>query len=47
MQFYKYKYIVAKFMCEFVGCDYCVLLTMNMLWHVEFMFNQILNLLER
>jgi len=29
MQFYKYKHIVAKFMCEFVGYDYCVLLTMK------------------
>jgi len=24
--FYKYKHIVVKFMCEFFGCDYCVLL---------------------
>ena len=22
-------------MCEFFGCDYCVLLTINMLCHVE------------
>ena len=28
---YKYKHIL-KFMCEFFGCDYCVLLTINMLW---------------
>ena len=34
-------------MCEFFGCDYCVLLTINMLCHVEVMFNQLLNLLER
>jgi len=34
-------------MCEFVGCDYCVLLTINMLCHVEVMFIQLLNLLER
>jgi len=27
IQFYKYEQIVAKFMCEFFGCDYCVLLT--------------------
>ena len=27
----KYEQIVAKFMCEFFGCDYCVLLTINML----------------
>jgi len=25
IQFYKYDQIVAKFMCEFFGCDYCVL----------------------
>ena len=32
IQFYKYEYIVAKFMCEFFfGYDYCVLLTINML----------------
>jgi len=34
-------------MCEFFGCDYCVLLTINMLCHVEVMFFQLLNLLER
>ena len=28
---YKYEHIL-KFMCEFFGCDYCVLLTINMLW---------------
>ena len=28
---YKYEPIVVKFMCEFFGCDYCVLLTINML----------------
>ena len=32
MQFYKYEQIVVKFMCEFFGCDYCVLLTVNMLY---------------
>ena len=47
IQFYKYDQIVVKFMCEFFGCAYCVLLTVNMLWHVEVMFNQLLNLLER
>jgi len=26
---YKYDHIVVKFMCEFFGCDYCVLLTIN------------------
>ena len=31
IQFYKYKHIVAKFMCEFFRCNYCVLLTINML----------------
>ena len=44
---YKYEHIVVKFMCEFFGCDCCVLLTINMLCHVEVMFNQLLNLLER
>jgi len=34
-------------MCEIFGCDYCVLLTINMLCHVEVMFSQLLNLLER
>jgi len=47
IQFYKYEQIVVKFMCEFFGCDYCVLLTINMLCHVEVMFIQLLNLLER
>ena len=44
---YKYEQIVVKFMCEFFGCDYCVLLTVNMLCHVEVLFIQLLNLLER
>jgi len=30
-QFYKCEHIVVKLMCEFFGCDYCVLLTINML----------------
>jgi len=47
MQLYKYVQIVVKFMCEFFGCDYCVLLTINMLCHVQVMFIQLLNLLER
>jgi len=47
IQFYKYEQIVVKCMCEFFGCDYCVLLTINMLYHVEVMFIQLLNLLER
>ena len=47
IQFYNYEQIVVKFMCEFFTCDYCVLLTVNMLCHVEVMFIQLLNLLER
>jgi hypothetical protein len=47
VQFYKYEHTVVKFVCEFFGCDCCVLLTIKMLWHVEVMFNQLLNLLER
>ena len=47
IQLYKYDQIVVKFMCEFFGCGYCVLLTVNMLCHVEFMFIHLLNLLER
>ena len=43
IQFYKNEQIVVKPMCEFFGCDYCVLLTINMLYHVEVM---LLNLLE-
>jgi len=39
IEFYKYEHIVVKFICEFFGCDYCVLLTINMLCHVEVMFN--------
>jgi len=29
IQIYKYEQTVVKFMCEFFGCDYCVLLTIN------------------
>jgi len=47
IQFCKYEQIVVKFMCKFFGCDYCVLLTINMSCHVEVMFIQLLNLLER
>jgi len=46
IQFYKYEQVV-KFMCEFFRCDFCVLLTINMLCHIEVMFIQLLNLLER
>jgi len=31
IQFYKYEHMVLKLMCEFFGCDYCVLLTISML----------------
>jgi hypothetical protein len=40
-QFYKYEQIVVKFMCEFFGCHYYVLRTINMLRHVEVMFIQL------
>ena len=46
IQFYKYEHIVVKFVCEFFGCDYCVLLTTNMLCYVEVRFIQLLNLLK-
>ena len=44
IQFYKYEQLVVKFMCEFFGCSSCVLLTVNMLCHVEVMFIQLLNI---
>jgi len=47
IQFYKYEQIVVKLMCEYSGCDYCVVFTVNMLCHVEVMFILLLNLLER
>jgi len=28
---YKYEHILVKFVCELFGCDYWVLLTINML----------------
>ena len=31
IQCYKYEHMVVKLMCELFGCDYCVLLTINML----------------
>jgi len=46
IQFFKYERIVVKFIYEFFGCDYCVLLTVNMIYHVEVMFIGLLNLLE-
>ena len=47
IQFCKYEQIVVKFVCEFFGCDYSVPLIINMLCHVEVMFIQLLNLLEK
>jgi len=47
IQFCKHEHIEVKFMCEFFGCDYCVLLTINILCHVEATFIQLLNLLKR
>jgi len=47
IQFYKYKHIVVKFMCEFFGRDYCILLTINVFCHVEITFIQLLDLLKR
>ena len=48
IQFYKYEHMVVKCMCEFfLGVIIVCCLTINMLWHVEVMFNQLLNLLER
>ena len=38
IQFYKYKHMVVKFMYLIFGCDYCILLTINMLCHVEVTF---------
>jgi len=38
IQFYKYGHIVVKFINEFFRCDYCILLTINMLCLVEVMF---------
>ena len=29
IQFCKFEHIVVKFICEFFGCDYCALLTIN------------------
>ena len=33
-------------MCEFFGCDYCVLLTVDMLYHVEVTLIQLFNVLK-
>ena len=47
LQFHKFELIVVEFMYEFFGCDYCMLLTINMLCHVEVTFIQLLNLAKR
>ena len=46
IQFYKYEHMEVKFMNEFFWCDYCILLTVIMLCHVEVMFIRLLNLLK-
>jgi len=46
IQFYNYEQIVVKLICEFLGCYYYILLSINMLCHVEVMFIQLLNILE-
>jgi len=46
IQFYKYEHKLVKFMYEFFGCGYCILLTVNLLCHVEVMFIPLLNLLS-
>jgi len=46
IQFYEYEHIAVKFMYEFFGCDYCILLTINMWCHVQVTFIQLLNLLN-
>jgi hypothetical protein len=47
IQLCKYGQILVKFMFEFLGCDWCVLLTVHMLCHLKVMFIQLLNWLER
>ena len=34
-------------MCEFFGCDYCVLLTVNMLCHVEVNVYPVIKLIRK
>jgi len=34
-------------MSEFFGCDYCLLLTINMLCHIEVMFIQFIKLIRK
>ena len=47
LRFHKFEHIVVEFTYEFFGCDYCMLLTINMLCHVEVTFIQLLNLTKR
>ena len=42
IQFYKYEHMVLKLMYEFFGCGCCILLTLNILRHVEVTFIQLL-----
>ena len=35
IQFYKSEHIVVKLMCEFFGCDYCVLLTVKQIFYIK------------
>jgi hypothetical protein len=36
IQLYKYEHIVLKFLYEFFGCDYCILLTHKLIIEQEF-----------
>jgi hypothetical protein len=36
-EFYKYEQIIVKFMYEFFGYDYCILLTVNILFITQFL----------
>ena len=47
IQFYKYKHVVLTVIYEFFGHNYCILLTINMLRHIEVMFIQLLHVVER
>jgi len=40
IQFYKYEHMAVKIMREFFGCDYCMLLTINMFCHAKVTFIQ-------
>ena len=41
IHFYKYEHIIVKLIYEFFGCDYFILLIINMLRHVEVAFIQL------